>query len=166
MQTKIISAFPGVGKTTFFNTQEEGFVLDSDSSLFSWVTIDGIRKRNPEFPANYIRHIQENIGTCKYILVSSHKEVRDALTNACLFYHLVYPSLDRKEEFIQRYIDRGSPQQFIDLLKQNYNTWIHECMNTKYGCNNVEMRVPYLYDEIALMEYVEDMDKKRTESQN
>jgi hypothetical protein len=158
MQTKIISAFPGVGKTTFFKSQEKGMVLDSDSSQFSWVTEDGVRKRNPEFPRNYIRHIQSNIGTCKYILVSSHKEVREALTNACLFFHLVYPSLDRKEEFIQRYVDRGSPKQFIDLLRQNYDAWIRECMENRYGCNNVMMTLPNLADEIEFMEDIESMD--------
>jgi hypothetical protein len=41
-RTRIISAFPGTGKHTIIKT-----TLDSDSSLFSWITIDGEKVRNP-----------------------------------------------------------------------------------------------------------------------
>ena len=52
MRTKIISAFPGVGKTTYHKNNPDT-TLDSDSSGFSWV-IDGHgnKKRNPSFPQN------------------------------------------------------------------------------------------------------------------
>ncbi len=43
MKTKVYSAFPGVGKTTYFNTTDKN-VLDSDSSKFD----------KKHFPANYI----------------------------------------------------------------------------------------------------------------
>ena len=36
MKTRIISAFPGVGKTYYYNEHKET-TLDSDSSNFSWV---------------------------------------------------------------------------------------------------------------------------------
>lgn len=150
-RTKIISAFPGVGKTTFYKANR-GRVLDSDSSMFSWVIVDGEKKRNPDFPRNYIEHIQENIGKVDYILVSSHKEVREALQNACLFFHLIYPAMNRKNEFIQRYKDRGSPESFIKLLDANWANWISACVDTRYGCNNVTMTLPNLADEIEFME--------------
>ena len=50
MKTKVYSAFPGVGKTTYFNKTEKN-VLDSDSSKFD--------KR--DFPSNYIEHIKKNV---------------------------------------------------------------------------------------------------------
>jgi len=44
-ETKVICAFPACGKTHFFNNRNEDIVvLDSDSSLFSWIK----RKRNEE----------------------------------------------------------------------------------------------------------------------
>ena len=46
MKTKVYSAFPGVGKTTYFNNTSKN-VLDSDSSTFD----------KSEFPQNYINHI-------------------------------------------------------------------------------------------------------------
>jgi len=37
-ETKVICAFPACGKTHFFNNRTEDIVvLDSDSSLFSWI---------------------------------------------------------------------------------------------------------------------------------
>ena len=65
MKTKVYSAFPGVGKTTYFNTTDRN-VLDSDSSKFD----------KKHFPDNYIQHIERNIQDPKVdkILVSSHKD--------------------------------------------------------------------------------------------
>ena len=107
MKTKVYSAFPGVGKTTYFNTTDKN-VLDSDSSKFD--------KKN--FPANYIDHIERNIQNPNVdkILVSSHKDVRDALLKKGIPYVLVYPNREIKNEYIQRYKDRGNNDAFVDLL--------------------------------------------------
>jgi hypothetical protein len=50
MMTKVYSAFPGCGKTTYFNTTNRN-VLDSDSSKFD----------KKHFPDNYIDHIERSI---------------------------------------------------------------------------------------------------------
>ena len=64
--TIVLSAFPGLGKTTFFNKCKESkiSVLDSDSINFSWLEggtdSDGsneTRVRNPDFPNNFIQYI-------------------------------------------------------------------------------------------------------------
>jgi hypothetical protein len=141
MRTKIISAFPGVGKTTYHKNNPDT-TLDSDSSGFSWV-IDGHgnKTRNPSFPQNYINHIKENIGKYKYIFVSSHKEVRDALLDNCIFFYLVYPVNSRKDEFIQRYKDRGNDENFIKLIKTNWENWMDEFYWMDEGCEKL-----YAYD--------------------
>jgi len=116
MKTKIIAAFPGTGKTTFYNANKE-ITLDSDSSRFSWwINSENQKKRNPYFPHNYIKHIVENIGKYEYILISSHKEVREALLNNCLYFYLIFPNIFRKEEFIQRFKERGNDETFIKLI--------------------------------------------------
>lgn len=47
-KTKVISGFPGVGKSfNHYNTDDNLIVLDSDSSLFSWES-EGVR--HPDFP--------------------------------------------------------------------------------------------------------------------
>lgn len=126
----IISAFPGCGKTYAFNNRQDKFrILDSDSSNFKWVKDkDGnnTKELNPEFPKNYIKHIKENIDSCDIIFVSTHKEVRDALRENNMNYTLIYPRVEDKEEYMQRYIDRGSTEDFINIMNTNFEKFINE----------------------------------------
>jgi len=120
IQTIVLSAFPGCGKSTIFNNQEEmGIkVLDSDSSTFD----------KADFPNNYITHIKEQLinNTCDVIMVSSHKDVRDALIKENINFLLFYPALECKDEYLNRYVERGSPESFVNLLTNNYENWINE----------------------------------------
>ncbi len=127
--TQIISAFPGCGKSHLFKNNKDKIVLDSDSSKFD--------KTN--FPQNYIQHIKDNIGKADIILVSSHKEVRDELVKNLIDFTLVYPDIDSKEEYIQRYIQRGSPESFINLLNNNWENWISELEN-QTNCEKVVLK--------------------------
>jgi hypothetical protein len=117
MKTKVYSAFPGVGKTTYFNNTEKN-VLDSDSSKFD----------KKHFPDNYIQHIERNIQdpNVDKILVSSHKDVRDALLKKEIPFVLVYPDRSLKDEYIQRYKDRGNNDAFVGLLDKNWDQWMDE----------------------------------------
>ena len=129
MKTKVYSAFPGVGKTTYFNTTDKN-VLDSDSSKFD----------KKYFPTNYIEHIERNIQDPKVdmLLVSSHKDVRDALLNKGIPYVLVYPDRNIKDEYIQRYKDRGNNDAFVDLLNKNWDNWMDE-MDNQEGCEKITL---------------------------
>ena len=138
MRTKLISAFPGTGKS-YYHANHKDTTLDSDSSMFSWVIVDGIKQRNPEFPTNYINHIKENIGKYDFIFVSSHKEVREALIDNCLFFHLIYPSYRDRELYLTRYKERNSSQSFIDLIDSNWFDWIEECEMCTYGCKQIKL---------------------------
>lgn len=171
MQTKIISAFPGVGKTTLESTHES--VLDLDSSSFSWLNKDGDstavgsvteeekgtagRTRNPDFPQNYVAAIQEAIGKYEYILVSSHDVVRDALQANCVFYYLAYPGEDvSAEEYAERYRGRGNNEAFVNLILANFDTWVEQC-----EAANKCVRLPtpsgkYLSDMIPVIEMMDE----------
>jgi len=85
-----------------------------------------IRKRNPEFPQNYIEYIKNNIGKVDYIFVSTHKEIRDALDDAGIEYTLVFPKKDLKAEWVGRCFLRGSDIKFCDLIATNWDNWIYE----------------------------------------
>lgn len=122
MSLRIISAFPGTGKSHY--AKEHG-CHDSDSSSFSWSS-PGVR--NPDFPNNYIEHIKTLEGT---VFVSSHVEVRDALRNEGLYYTLVFPDPSCKDEYLERYKQRGSPQAFIDLIDKNWLPWLEALYNDK-----------------------------------
>jgi hypothetical protein len=159
METKIISAFPGVGKT-YYHERNKGISIDSDSSHFSWVKDsegNNTKERNPEFPNNYINHIKENIGKYKYIFVSSHEEVRNSLKENGIEYYLIYPNLSRKSEFIQRYIQRGSPEGFVNLISENWESWIEKIEEEKEeGFTKVCMTLDHLENELTYIEIVEN----------
>jgi hypothetical protein len=136
-KTRIISAFPGTGKSYYHNMHLET-TLDSDSSNFSWIVENNIKKRNPEFPHNYIQHIKDNIGKYDFIFVSSHAEVRKALKNNCVFFYLVYPSPECKDIYLERYRKRGSSPEFIKLIDENWEAWIRQC-EFECGCKQIAL---------------------------
>lgn len=132
-RTLIIAAFPGCGKSQCKKDHPNHLILDSDSSLFSWVWVEGEQnvERNPNFPNNYIEHIKENIGKVDVIFVSSHDVVRDALRENGIKYYLVYPNINLKDEYLERYKNRGSSLGFINLLNSKWDEWISELVHQK-----------------------------------
>ena len=131
--TLLCAAFPGTGKSYYcYNGNwsqyvPEGFCCDSDSSKFD--------KSN--FPQNYIEHIKQRIADgYARIFISSHKEVRDALVANGLDFTLIYPDKSLKEEYINRYKERGNSDQFIALLEKNWENWIDEC-KAQTGCKHI-----------------------------
>lgn len=112
----LISAFPGCGKSHFYNSNKDLLILDSDSSTFD----------KEHFPQNYMDHIRENMNTADIILISSHKEVRDALLENEFDFTLIYPSMELKEEYLNRYKERGNDDSFVELLDNNWENWISE----------------------------------------
>lgn len=118
--TKVVAGFPGVGKSVLFKNSNLN-VLDSDSSKFSWIE-PGVR--HPDFPQNYINHIKVNIGVADIIPVSSHDVVRKALAESGIEYYLVYPDISLKEEYLDRYRQRGNDEKFIALLKSKWEEFI------------------------------------------
>ena len=119
----IICGFPGVGKTSVANNRTN--ILDAEYSAFSWnwnpENLEKGRERNPEFPHNYIRFIKENMDKYDVILVSSHKVVRDALKAEGIQYIIVAPECWCKNEYMIRYLQRGSDIDFIEQLYENWD---------------------------------------------
>lgn len=133
-QSMIVCAFPGTGKSYYCNVNvdymPQGFAIDSDSSKFD--------KSN--FPENYIAHIKEKIteGYAR-IFVSSHFSVREALVLHNIPFVLIYPSLELKEEYLERYKNRGNNENFILQVSKNWENWIEELKNQK-GCYHIILR--------------------------
>lgn len=153
--TRILCVFPGLGKTYYHEHSDEE-TLDSDSSNFSWISTERTDKaRNPEFPDNYLEHIRQNIGKVDTILVSSHKDVRDALDSALIPFTLVYPenSTESKEAMLERYKERGSSDEYIKQLGDNWDKFM-ESMKQQEGCTHA-----VLPKGMYLSEYLENVDK-------
>lgn len=170
MRAKVISAFPACGKSAYYknwsqyskenvwrikNNGEQvygngGFpcgdrVLDSDSSLFSWIYDENGNKtnqRNPDFPNNYIQHIKDHLETEDVIFVSSHKSVREALKQNNVPYFLIYPQEGMKEEWLNRFKNRGNDKTFIDFQDEHWNEFIDDMKNEEYP-THIELK-PYI----------------------
>ncbi|KKN82740.1 hypothetical protein LCGC14_0305640 [marine sediment metagenome] len=134
--SKIISGFPGIGKSYYKQDANSLRVADSDSGSFSWEK-PGIR--HPDFPQNYMEHIKVLIPITDLIFVSSHKVVRDALVSNELYFTLVIPDISLKEEYIKRYIDRDNDSKFINFIESNWNSFINE-MLTQKGCEIAQLK--------------------------
>lgn len=107
--------FLGCGKTTcYIKLKDKLKVLDSDSSTFD----------KKDFPANYIKHIKENIGKVDIIFVSSHQVVRNAMKENNIPYSIYYPSKERKKEMLELYKMRGNNDDFIWFLDNNFDYFI------------------------------------------
>jgi tRNA uridine 5-carbamoylmethylation protein Kti12 len=121
----IICGFPGVGKTTAANNRIN--ILDAESSCFSWVwDTEAISepKRNEAFPRNYIKYIVDNSKKYDVILASSHREVREMLLMEGMQYINIAPRRELKNEYLIRYLQRGSDINFIELLNEKWDSFI------------------------------------------
>lgn len=167
----VISAFPGCGKSYFTNvtvpeankiSRKKFYVTDSDSSHYSWIVDENYeKKRNPNFPNNYIEHIKEERKTNDIVLVSTHKEVRNALEEAGIEYSLVYPDKSMKAEFIGRYFLRGSDISFLHLLADNWDTWIDEMESTE--SNIIRQKIILKDDKKYLSDVIKVITVHKTE---
>lgn len=127
-KTKLISAFPGTGKSYFYKNTDKK-VLDSDSSTFD----------KSDFPKNYIEHIKKKLGKVDIILISSHKEVRDALVDENLDFTLVYPNTELKDEYLERYEERGNEPSFIKMLDEKWTEFLTD-IKSQDGCKLIELK--------------------------
>lgn len=123
----LICAFPGVGKSKLTSEYPEVFI-DLDSGLYSK---DSNGVRNPNFVDDYIADIRkfqvENPDSI--ILVSTHHEVIKAIRRSGFEFYIVVPELSADQEYIARYKERGSPEDFIEKIYSNWVPYIEPLLN-------------------------------------
>lgn len=131
--TLVISAFPCCGKSYMYkNYQYKYSILDSDSSDFKWLSKEE-KIANPDFPNNYIKHIQDNIGKIDIIFVSSHLEVRELMTKAKIEFCTVYPDEKLLNEWVGRMYRRGNDKSFIDFQIDHWDQFMKDIYTEPYG---------------------------------
>ena len=154
IRTQVICGFPCIGKSYF--VKHSGLkVTDSDSSTYSWV-IDGEGKkvRNEEFPNNYINHIKLMMKECDYVLVSTHFDVRKALTKASIPYTIIYPDISLKEEYVGRaFIRYYKDNKALNpkVIMDNWDNWMADMLYESAKNDHIILQHnEYLYDMKAL----------------
>lgn len=131
----IISAFPGTGKSWLDRYVN---VIDLDSSAFHY---DQAGNEVPEWIDHYAAAIERRSRlNGMIILISSHQQVRDALAARGVPYNLVYPSITLRDEYRDRYRNRGSEPQFIQTLVAYWTPWVTSCMDDHRAQKLIELR--------------------------
>ncbi|KAI2602283.1 hypothetical protein GGR54DRAFT_645193 [Hypoxylon sp. NC1633] len=145
-QSIIIAGWPCVGKSWLASRSEiKGYrIVDLDSSKFSFLA-DG--KRNPRFVDDYTEAINSKINDKVILMVSTHQEIRQTLTNLNLWYALVMPGQELREDWIQRMVERGTPHM-VPYFRENWDVLVAGCLEQQ-GCHRILLEsTKYLVDVI------------------
>ncbi len=128
MSNYIICGFSGVGKSTA--EQKHKNVFDFESSGFSHTfNPEHPDQKNNAFPINYIDAVCEHSNKThnSVYLLSCHEEVRHELQNRGIPYIIVMPQPCLKEEFIRRWLKRGSSMEFIESMSERWDEMTSSC---------------------------------------
>ena len=156
---KIISAFPCCGKSYFVNHNTKYHCIELDSSIYSWMVINGTKIRNPDFPENYIEQIKTHLFSFDVIFISSHVSVRTALRYSKLPYILVYPNNTPEcfEEWKRRAYSRGSMALWDTVLGPCWTHFLHSCKGDTGASIHYRLQSDEYIDAVVRME-VGDVD--------
>lgn len=130
----IICGFPGVGKS--YAAKMSNDIADVESSAFhyptDWENINEPEKmrnlEDPEWVKKYVDHIVDMASHYgyPYILVSSHREVREELTARFIPHVVVVPDKSLKDEYLGRYLKRGSDAEFIINMFEGWDEYLDD----------------------------------------
>lgn len=154
MMTKIISGFPGVGKSHLGKRSDnEVVVLDLESSDF----------KGENRWEDYKNEIKNQIGKVDVLFVSSHKETRKILSELGLNFYLVYPDKSLKDEYLRRYAERGSSQEFIDMMDKNFDLFIDSIENEEVRCAKIKLtgKNEYLDSFLNFMNFLDVLKENK-----
>lgn len=113
----IICGFPGTGKSMM-------------AKFSTWVDLESTPFREREawlLYAEVAKHMSDNGYN---VMVSTHKELLDALEQIETRYTVVVPPMSDKENYMGRYYGRENSPEFIEKLHSNWERWISDLVET------------------------------------
>lgn len=117
MTATIIAGVEGVGKTTFAKKMGHKFkILDLNPEKFMGP--------GHKFPQDYIDAVLQKRDKYDYILIDAQPSVVNMLNKFDIKYYLVAPDKSLRDEYLQRLIDRGKTQSFVDKLRLKWDEYI------------------------------------------
>lgn len=153
MTTKVISAFPGTGKSYFVSiARQKTNVADLDSGDYTLGYDSDGKVRNPDFPNNYLLAIKEHIGKVDLLFVGCQPEVIAVLRKASIPFTLVYPERGLKAQYVNRFRERKNQQPFIDLLSKNWELFL-DFLEDQKDCERIVLGSgQYISDVVARLD--------------
>jgi hypothetical protein len=135
----VYAAFCGTGKSYLCDKYK-----DVCKEIECW------KYRGEDFPDNYIRNVLRMQDKIKYLFVSTDPIILKRINELGIKIQLVYPKNELRDEYLERFIKRDSPYDFIGTIMKNWNKWINELKEQDY-CNHIVLdKGKYLKDIICL----------------
>lgn len=89
-------------------------------------------KDKENYPDNYVQDVLQNIGKYKYLFIATEPSQLKLLHDKGVEICLIYPENELREEYLQRYIDRDSPYDFIGVFMKHWDEWLDELKDQRY----------------------------------
>jgi hypothetical protein len=133
--TVLCAAFCGCGKSYLSNN-----FADDYKELECW------EYRKGDFPKNYADDVMRAMGETKYLFISTDPVILNELNRRGAKIHLYYPQNELRNEYLDRFIARASPFDFIGVLMVNWGKWIDQLKELNYCEHTVLKKGQYLQD--------------------
>jgi len=125
-ESLLIASFACLGKTTFTNKYPD-LAIDIESIHYARDykekdLNDEIAKGddnwapNPEYPANYIKDVVDNIGKRKVIFLTTAVDALSELNKIDVRYSVLYPGKNRRDQVLSDARKRGNDDAFVGFL--------------------------------------------------
>jgi len=125
MKTKIYAAWCGTGKTYIC---ENKYVNAVEVEFWKYKNVGEIKQ--------YVNDIKSYINKVDYIFISTDPEGLKLLKDTGLEITLVYPDISLRNEYLDRYIKRDSPSDFIGVFMKYWDSWLQE-LKKIYYCDHI-----------------------------
>ncbi|MCL2082134.1 MAG: hypothetical protein FWH04_02705 [Oscillospiraceae bacterium] len=157
---KIIATYAGCGKTTFAGMCGE-IAIDLHCVPYKYFCnerdnrgelgkADPISEMQPDWPYNYVSAVENALSRHEYILIPSDFRVLALLAEKQHSYTLVFPQRECREEYLQRYTDRGNTENFLSIFYGNWDWFIDKLEANSYGKHIVLQPHQFLSDVIEI----------------
>ena len=113
----IICGFPGTGKSMM-------------AKFSNWVDLESTPFREREAWLLYAEVAKHMSDSGYNVMVSTHKELLDALEQIETRYTVVVPPVSDKKIYMGRYYGRKNSQEFVEKLHSNWERWISDLIET------------------------------------
>lgn len=125
---KVYSSFCGSGKSYLCN-----------KFPYSCREIECWLYRGVDFPNNYVEEVLKSIDEVEYLFISTDPVILKELHKTGIEIELIYAENSLRNEYLDRYIDRDSPYDFIGTTMKNWSIWIDELKEQDY-CNQIVLK--------------------------
>lgn len=138
-KTLIFACFCGTGKTYI-----------CDQTDINAIEIEYWKYKEEGLQKQYIRDVKKQIGNVDYIFLSTEPEGLKLLYEQGIDITLIYPKNELRNEYLDRYIDRDSPYDFIGTFMKHWHIWIDELKEQDYCKHIILNKNQYLSDVLII----------------